>query len=584
MSPAIEPTPRVEAKLKLMVVDDEPDNLDLLYRTFRREFSVYKADSGFSALEMLDRHGEMAVIVSDQRMPGMNGTEFLSKTVDRFPDTIRIILTGYTDVEDLVGAINSGKVFQYLTKPWSPDDLKRVVNQAADTYKVVKRRTNELNRALRRESLFNAMMSAIRESLNYDSMLPTIAQTVAMTLGADCALLQPVEAGAIKGKPIHYPSEAIDWSLTEGDALRSPVAAALEQLQTQTVQTQSIGPAGDETTPAAGSDANPADPEAIDELIVPLVYQQECLALLSLVRRGSQTWQTDEIDLIGEITEQAALALSQARLYQQTEAQTQQFRMELEVARQVQADLLRQHWPDVPNIQIQAECRPAREVGGDFFEVFVHPQGDVWLAVGDVSGKGVPAALFMASSISVLRQELAGAESPEPDEAIRRLNRALSENLFNSNRFITIALARYTPSTRRLAYANAGHVYPMVWSPRAVQAAGAGASSLEPTYLKARGVPLGILTEWKGIGGERVLEPGEALLMASDGITEATVTNTQLFSTSLPDGSMLRQEGLWELLKQQGSPFDLKHLLATLHQVSPKEQEDDQTLLLLEVL
>jgi serine phosphatase RsbU (regulator of sigma subunit) len=135
-----------------------------------------------------------------------------------------------------------------------------------------------------------------------------------------------------------------------------------------------------------------------------------------------------------------------------------------------------------------------------------------------------------------------------------------------------------------LAYANAGHVYPMVWSPRAVQAAGAGASSLEPTYLKARGVPLGILTEWKGTGGERVLEPGEALLMASDGITEATVTNTQLFSTSLPDGSMLRQEGLWELLKQQGSPFDLKHLLATLHQVSPDEQEDDQTLLLLEVL
>ncbi|TAD77413.1 MAG: response regulator [Oscillatoriales cyanobacterium] len=583
MSPAIELTPRVEAKLKLMVVDDEPDNLDLLYRTFRREFSVYKADSGFSALEMLDRNGEMAVIVSDQRMPGMNGTEFLSKTVDRFPDTIRIILTGYTDVEDLVGAINSGKVFQYLTKPWSPDDLKRVVNQAAETYKVVKRRTNELNRALRRESLFNAMMSAIRESLNYDSMLPTIAQTVATTLGADCAVLQPVEAGAIKGKPIHYPSEAIDWSLTDNGALRLPVQAALDQLQTQTVQTQSHPLANGDPTQSA-SNADQTHQGAIDELIVPLVYQQECLALLSLVRRGIQTWQADEIDLIGEITEQAALALSQARLYQRTEAQTQQFRMELDVARQVQADLLRQHWPDVPNIQIQAECRPAREVGGDFFEVFVHPQGDVWLAVGDVSGKGVPAALFMASSISVLRQELAGAESPEPDEAIRRLNRALSENLFNSNRFITITLARYTPSTKRLAYANAGHVYPMVWSPRAVQADGAEASSLEPTYLKARGVPLGILTEWKGTGGERVLEPGEALLMASDGITEATVTNPQLFRAGLPEGSMLRQEGLWELLKQQGSPFDLQQLLATLHQVSPDEQEDDQTLLLLEVL
>jgi response regulator RpfG family c-di-GMP phosphodiesterase len=107
------------SKLKLMVVDDEPDNLDLLYRTFRRDFQVYKADSALSALEVLDEQGEMAVIISDQRMPEMNGTEFLGKTVDRFPDTIRILLTGYTDVEDLVEAINAGQVFKYITKPWN---------------------------------------------------------------------------------------------------------------------------------------------------------------------------------------------------------------------------------------------------------------------------------------------------------------------------------------------------------------------------------------------------------------------------------------------------------------------------------
>ncbi|XGV87674.1 MAG: SpoIIE family protein phosphatase [Limnothrix sp. BL-A-16] len=574
MSLVVQTTPRAETKLKLMVVDDEPDNLDLLYRTFRRDFAVYKADSGFNALEVLDRDGEMAVIVSDQRMPGMNGTEFLSKTVDRFPDTIRIILTGYTDVEDLVGAINSGKVFRYLTKPWSPDELKSVVNQAAETYRVVKRRTNELNRALRRESLFNAMMSAIRESLNYDSMLPTIAQTITTTLNAHCALLQPVEGGQAKGEPRRYPLDRDDWSLTHEDGqLRDPVQAALEHLTIQ--QTQ------------VNTDGSDSPGGAIDELLIPLVYQQECLALLSLVRQGQPGWQTDEVALISELTEQAALALSQARLYQRTEAQTQQFRMELEVARQVQADLLRQHWPEVLGVRVQAECQPAREVGGDFFEVFVHPQGDVWLAVGDVSGKGVPAALFMASSISVLRQELARAESPEPDEAIRRLNRALFENLFNSNRFITIALARYTPSTRRLSYANAGHVYPVVWSPQVVQEkvlAGGDLKEIEPTYLKARGVPLGILPEWKGTGGEQTLEPGEALLMASDGITEATVANIQLPGTSLVNGSMLQQEGLWELLKQQGSPFDLKRLLATLQQVAPDEQEDDQTLLLLEVL
>ncbi|MDP8934618.1 MAG: response regulator, partial [Cyanobacteriota bacterium] len=110
------------SKLKLMVVDDEHDNLDLLYRTFRRDFRVFKADSAALALQVLEAEGEMAVIISDQRMPQMNGTEFLSKTVERFPDTIRILLTGYADVEDLVDAINSGQVFKYITKPWNPEN------------------------------------------------------------------------------------------------------------------------------------------------------------------------------------------------------------------------------------------------------------------------------------------------------------------------------------------------------------------------------------------------------------------------------------------------------------------------------
>ncbi|HBW58292.1 MAG TPA: hypothetical protein DEF27_10995, partial [Oscillatoriales bacterium UBA8482] len=101
-----------------LVVDDEPDNLDLLYRTFHREYRVLRADGGPEALEILASESDVAVIISDQRMPQMSGTEFLSLTAAQYPDIIRIILTGYTDVEDLVEAINSGKVFKYVTKPW----------------------------------------------------------------------------------------------------------------------------------------------------------------------------------------------------------------------------------------------------------------------------------------------------------------------------------------------------------------------------------------------------------------------------------------------------------------------------------
>jgi response regulator RpfG family c-di-GMP phosphodiesterase len=131
-------------KLKLMVVHDEPDTLDLLFRTFRRDFQVFRADEVLSALDILGTQGEMAVIISDQRLPGMTGAEFFSRTVARFPDTIRILLVGYTDVEDLVELINSGMVFKYITKPWNPENVREVVQQAADTYRVVKRKTNAL--------------------------------------------------------------------------------------------------------------------------------------------------------------------------------------------------------------------------------------------------------------------------------------------------------------------------------------------------------------------------------------------------------------------------------------------------------
>ncbi len=110
-----------------MVVDDEPDNLDLLYRTFYRDYKVLRATSGPAALDLLAQEGEVSVIISDQRMPIMSGTEFLSLTATQYPDIIRIILTGYTDVEDLVEAINAGKVFKYVTKPWEAEELKAVV-------------------------------------------------------------------------------------------------------------------------------------------------------------------------------------------------------------------------------------------------------------------------------------------------------------------------------------------------------------------------------------------------------------------------------------------------------------------------
>ncbi|MEP6516161.1 SpoIIE family protein phosphatase [Microcoleus vaginatus] len=551
------------SKLKLMVVDDEPDNLDLLYRTFRRDFQVYKADSALSALEVLDEQGEMAVIISDQRMPEMNGTEFLGKTVERFPDTIRILLTGYTDVEDLVEAINSGQVFKYITKPWNPEELKLVINQASDTYKYYKQRSVALRRALRKESLFNEVMSVIRGSLDYSSMVQTIVQTVGQTFEANYCMLRPVESDRLLPSTFPYQAQTDDASNFSFD----------ENLLVQAVATRQT-----QVNSHSGGNGNSV------EIAVPLTYQQELLAVLALSQiGGTNPWSAEDIELIEGVAAQAALALSQAKLYQRTLDLAKQMQNELEVARQIQTNLLRQSWPDFETVRVQACCYPAREVGGDFFEVYVHSQGDIWIAVGDVSGKGVPAALFMASAISVMRRELSQEVSPEPDQVMQNMNSSMSDDLIGNNHFITMVVARYTPSTGHLAFANAGHIYPIVWSHSEVKAqAASGKTPAEPNFLKARGIPLGILPVWRGKAGTIELKSGDVFLLTSDGITEASVT-TEAVAGGVPTRSMLQQEGLWQLLIQEPGSFNLDNLLAHIRADNPV-QEDDQTILSLEVL
>jgi len=107
----------------VLVVDDEPDILQSFRFNYGEDFDVLTAESGARGLEVLAAH-DVAVIVADQRMPHMSGTEFLERSMDVRPDAIRIILTGYTDVDALVKAVNMSQIYRYVTKPWSTEELR----------------------------------------------------------------------------------------------------------------------------------------------------------------------------------------------------------------------------------------------------------------------------------------------------------------------------------------------------------------------------------------------------------------------------------------------------------------------------
>jgi DNA-binding NtrC family response regulator len=121
------------AKHSVLLVDDEPEILFSLRGLLRSDFEVYTAECGAAALEIL-RQQPIHVIMTDQRMPGMSGVEFLRQVQNDWPDPIRILFTGYADIKAVIDAINEGHVFRYLTKPWDPDDLVQVLRQACDVY------------------------------------------------------------------------------------------------------------------------------------------------------------------------------------------------------------------------------------------------------------------------------------------------------------------------------------------------------------------------------------------------------------------------------------------------------------------
>lgn len=137
-------------KANILYVDDEKSNLNTFKNTFRREYSVFTASSGKEGLDIL-KNNQIDVIITDQRMPGITGVEFLKKVLDKYPDPHRILLTGFTDFDAIREAINQGKIFQYVEKPWEKDYLRPIIDKAIDSY-YLKRDNKNLNDELIKKS------------------------------------------------------------------------------------------------------------------------------------------------------------------------------------------------------------------------------------------------------------------------------------------------------------------------------------------------------------------------------------------------------------------------------------------------
>jgi anti-sigma regulatory factor (Ser/Thr protein kinase) len=237
----------------------------------------------------------------------------------------------------------------------------------------------------------------------------------------------------------------------------------------------------------------------------------------------------------------------------------QRIEQELHVARLIQQQFLPKDLPDLPGWHLAAHYQPAREVGGDFYDFLELPDGQLGIVIGDVTDKGVPAALVMATTHSILRAE--AQRLVAPGDVLKRANALLIEEM-PPHMFVTCLFAVLDPASGRLRYANAGQDLPYLRTAGGV------------VELRATGMPLGLLPDMEYEEKEVVLEPGQEVLLHSDGVVEAHSPTREMFG--FPRLKQLVAEPV-----TGGELVDL--VLADLSEFTGPgwEQEDDITLVAL---
>jgi len=202
--------------------------------------------------------------------------------------------------------------------------------------------------------------------------------------------------------------------------------------------------------------------------------------------------------------------------YDQLSLMRQSIEQELKVARSIQQASLPKEVPEIEGWQITPYYRPAREVGGDFYDFHPLSEGRLGLLVGDATGKGVPAALVMSTTCGMLQLAARASGSSSPSEVLEQVNETLFARI-PSNMFVTCYYATLEPESGSLRYANAGHDLPYLWH------------SGECEELRARGMPLGLMPQMSYEQKEIVLHKGESVLFYTDGLVEAHDPKGEMF-------------------------------------------------------
>jgi sigma-B regulation protein RsbU (phosphoserine phosphatase) len=306
----------------------------------------------------------------------------------------------------------------------------------------------------------------------------------------------------------------------------------------------------------------PVNPETRSEMAVPLIYRDRVIGVLDLESPHFVYFTDEHVRIFSTLAPQIAIAIENARLYERVARSESRMERDLERAREIQLHLMPALCPVIPGLEVCARFQPARELGGDLYDFLSYGKDRHVLTVGDVSGKGSPAALYGAMTIGILRS--LAPHRPAPPAMLRQLNVMLLERKIEGH-FVTLVYSIWEPRTGTLRLANAGMPLPLLVRQGKVRP------------IRAEGVPLGLLEHAEYQETSLPLEKGDLLALFSDGLVEAAGPDHEEFGTRRLE-NVLREHAAKPLGELTETLFAE---IARFEQGRPRR--DDQTLLLFRV-
>ncbi|WP_260739844.1 SpoIIE family protein phosphatase [Tunturiibacter lichenicola] len=313
-----------------------------------------------------------------------------------------------------------------------------------------------------------------------------------------------------------------------------------------------------------------ANPEVRSELAIPLVYKGEVIGVLDLEHTRVNYYNEDHQRTLSTLASQVAISIANAKLYQRIHEEEQRMERDLDMARQVQLRLMPSRPPTLERAEIAAQFVAARSIGGDVYDYLDYGNGRIALAVGDVSGKAAPAALYAALVSGILRS--LAPQHLSPAAMLAALNDQLQERKLDSQ-YVTMLLAVWDDSNQTLQIANAGSVQPLF-------VATSSDPSKPPSVrtIKAEGFPLGLFPNAEYEEFTLSTRPGDLIVFFSDGIVDAVNAT----------GDMFGDERLTHLLESQNHPTAKSTVDSILQAVtdfqSGTDHFDDETIVVLRAL